>query len=187
MNDYRDCAWPSKARIAKHCGLGVRAVQINMAKICESGYLLNNGSSNLGTIRYDICTPALNAPPHIDTSTPASDAPELNKELTNTTTTRKTKFVRPSLEQLQAHAKAKGFIIDCTYFHEFYETANWLDAGGKPVKNWKLKLLTWNKREIKNGFRNSAGTNNKQHRPRQTVADRLREQLAKDIANGTAV
>jgi len=89
MNDYRDMAWPSVGRIADRCSLGERAVQINLRQICDAGYLLQNGISDRGTYRYAVSTPALDAPrtkctpPHINTDTPAPDAPELTKELTN--------------------------------------------------------------------------------------------------------
>ena len=102
MNDYRDCAWPSAGRIADKCNLSVRAVRRNLQEICNAGYLLHNGTSNLGTKIYVIYTPELDSPPAVDApaadsppcsrftpplqqvpSPPAPGAPELTKELTN--------------------------------------------------------------------------------------------------------
>jgi hypothetical protein len=186
MNDYRDMAWPSVGRIANKCSLGERAVQNNLKAICESGYLMINGKGPQGTNRYAICTPALDAPPHLNTNTPAPDAPELTKELTNTTTTTKKRFIKPTLDEVKAYAEEKGFKVDTDYFFEFYTTAKWKDAGGKQIKNWKLKLLTWNNREKKNAATNGrTGQPIQQHK--QSPGDRLRAKLAKDIADGTAV
>lgn len=180
MNDYRDLAWPSVGRIADKCSLGERAVQNNLKAICEAGYLVNNGRSNLGTNMYAICTPALDAPPHLNTVTPAADAPELTKELTNTTTAKAKRFIKPTLEEVKAYAIDKKFTLDTDYFFEFYETAKWLDAGGKPVKNWKLKLLTWSKRENKNG-NNPTGNASKPYQRKRTAAEsaqNLRDRIA---------
>lgn len=90
MNDYRDMAWPSVDRIAAKCSLSRRAVQTNLRAICESGYLLENGSGPHGTTRYAIGTPeegggASAARAHITTKRGASAAPKLTKEVTNKT------------------------------------------------------------------------------------------------------
>ena len=71
-------------------------------------------------------------------------------------------FSPPTLEEVQAYAKEKGYIVDTEYFFEFFETGNWIDSKGNKVKNWKQKLLTWNKKELEkrgNGAnRNLTGT-----------------------------
>lgn len=59
----------------------------------------------------------------------------------------KTPFTPPTLEECIEYGKEKQMTIDCAYFHTYYSTANWLDVEGKQVQNWKLKMLTWQKRE----------------------------------------
>ena len=103
----------------------------------------------------------------------------LLRDTDNTTTGRKTKkFAAPTLEEIQAYSQEKSFTVDTDYFFEFYTTARWLDAGGKRVKNWKLKLLTWNKRDNKNG-QNRLRSNTSQNQPKLTPAQRT---LAKQEA-----
>ena len=87
MNDYRDVAWPSIDRIAAKCSLGRRTVLDNLPKICEMGFLLRNGTSDMGTIRYAICSPeeggAAVARVRETTKRGAVAAPEVNKEVNN--------------------------------------------------------------------------------------------------------
>lgn len=59
-------------------------------------------------------------------------------------------FEPPTEQEVINYAKEKGYILDAQYFFNYYTTANWLDVKGEPVKNWKLKMLTWNNREEKN-------------------------------------
>ena len=174
MNDYRDLAWPSVGRIAEKCSLGERAVQNNLKAICKAGYLVNNGRSNLGTNMYAICTPALDAPPHLNTDTPAADAPELTKELTNTLSKG---FKRPTVEEVKAYCDEKGYTIDPETFVNYYNSNGW-KVGRSSMKCWKSATTNWNKRENKNDQANNA--NRGQARPapnqrRRTKADEVRE------------
>ena len=143
MNDYRDCAWPSVARIAEKCSLGERAVQMNLRAICEKGYLVNKGRSNLGTTMYTICTPALDAPPHLNTYTPAPDAPELTKELTNTLSKGK-RFAPPTLEDVEQYTATRPKPIDSERFIDYYTSNGW-KVGRNSMKCWKSAVRNWEK------------------------------------------
>ena len=72
-----------------------------------------------------------------------------SKEYKNTNTT-------PTIEEVREYVKEKGLMIDADYFYEYYTTAEWKDAKGKPVKNWKLKALNWNRRETNDLGRSNA-------------------------------
>ena len=138
MNDYRDLAWPSVGRIAEKCSLGERAVQNNLRAICESGYLVNNGRSNLGTNMYAICTPALDAPPHLNTYTPAADAPELTKELTNTNKA----FKIPTIQEVEEYTSSRPVSIDSERFHAHYTANGWM-VGRVKMKDWRGAVRYW--------------------------------------------
>ena len=142
MNDYRDMAWPSVGRIADKCSLGERAVQNNLKAICEAGYLMINGKGPHGTNRYAICTPALDAPPHLNTNTPAPDAPELTKELTNNIY--KGKFKKPTIEEVAEYCQKRGNEVDPERFIDHYQSNGW-KVGRNAMKDWKAAVRTWEK------------------------------------------
>ena len=172
MNDYQEVAWPSVGRIAAKCGLkSARTVQQNLREICKAGFLIQNGLSDVGTYRYAInIPPAFNAPPHLTTPPPAFNAPELTKELTNTTTTKAKRFVPPTLEQVTEYILEKGYSVNPEGFHSYYSANDW-KVGRNKMKSWKAAITHWQTKEKANG---KAKRNHEQPRKLSAV-ERVRE------------
>lgn len=57
----------------------------------------------------------------------------------------RTRFVPPTLEEVAAYCQERNSSVDPKQFYEFFATGEWKDSKGNPVKNWKQKLLTWEK------------------------------------------
>lgn len=75
-----------------------------------------------------------------------------NADLRNSTPSQKgkanrKKFVPPSLDEVEQYVEEKRLAIDARRFFDFYTAGEWHDSSGKPVKNWKQKALTWDRRE----------------------------------------
>ena len=64
--------------------------------------------------------------------------------------TKRKKFVPPSLDEVEQYVEENGLAIDARRFFDFYTAGEWHDSSGKPVKNWKQKALTWDRREQEN-------------------------------------
>jgi hypothetical protein len=62
---------------------------------------------------------------------------------------RRQPFVPPTVEEVRAYATSKGYPdFDAQKFVDYYEAANWHDAKGDPVRNWKQKFLAvWAKNQ----------------------------------------
>ena len=45
----------------------------------------------------------------------------------------------------------RGSNVDPVKFFEYYEAGDWKDSKGSPVKNWKQKLISWEKHDPKGG------------------------------------
>lgn len=58
---------------------------------------------------------------------------------------KKEEFVAPTLEEVREYVREKGYNLDVEKFHRYYTESNWRDARGKQVKNWKLKLMVWDR------------------------------------------
>jgi len=54
-------------------------------------------------------------------------------------------FVVPTLEEIIAYCEEKKLDVIATDFYEYFTEMKWVDSKGEKVKNWKGKLLTWNK------------------------------------------
>lgn len=61
----------------------------------------------------------------------------------------RTKFTPPTLEEVQAYCKERGNKVDAKAFFDYFTTGGWKDSKGNPVKNWKQKIITWEKFEPK--------------------------------------
>lgn len=53
------------------------------------------------------------------------------------------RFIPPTLEEVQAYCKERNNNVDAKAFYDYYTEGNWKDAKGKPVRNWKQKVITW--------------------------------------------
>lgn len=58
-------------------------------------------------------------------------------------------FTPPTLEEVQAYCKERGNTVDAKAFFDYYETGHWKDSKNQPVRNWKQKVITWEKHETK--------------------------------------
>jgi len=54
----------------------------------------------------------------------------------------------PTLEEINKYIQEKQLKVDGKQFYEYFTEGNWIDSKGNKVKNWKQKLLTWNKYSI---------------------------------------
>ena len=58
-------------------------------------------------------------------------------------------WVAPTLEQIQEYCKSRNNNVDAKRFFDYYEASGWKDSKGNKVKNWKQKVITWEKSEPK--------------------------------------
>ena len=58
---------------------------------------------------------------------------------------KETKFIPPTLEEIKNYISEKGLKVDAKQFYDYFEEGKWIDSKGNKVRNWKQKLLTWNK------------------------------------------
>ena len=53
------------------------------------------------------------------------------------------RFVKPTLDEIKAYCQERNNNVDPQKFFDFYDAAHWIDSKGKPVKNWKQKVIGW--------------------------------------------
>jgi len=57
------------------------------------------------------------------------------------------KFIPPTLEEVEAYCKERNNKVNPKSFFDYFTTGGWKDSKGNPVKNWKQKIITWEKFE----------------------------------------
>lgn len=85
-------------------------------------------------------------PPLPEKSTP-DDSGMLDVEELIAQTPPKKRFVPPSLDDINAYIAEKKLTVNGQVFLDYFTAGNWKDSEGKPVKNWKQKLITWDERD----------------------------------------
>lgn len=58
------------------------------------------------------------------------------------------RFVRPSIEELQAYIQEKDLSVDAQQFLDYYESTGWM-IGKKKMKDWKAAARNWSRRSRK--------------------------------------
>ena len=57
----------------------------------------------------------------------------------------KNKKDEPTLSEIEDYISEKSLKVDGKQFYDYFTEGNWIDSKGNKVKNWKQKLLTWDK------------------------------------------
>ena len=93
------------------------------------------------------------------------------------------RFVKPTIQEIQAHILEKGYTFDAEAFYAFYESNGW-KVGRNPMKNWKMACTTWAKNN-RNNNNNGYGRETITDKIRRTVeeANIFSQQLADRISN----
>lgn len=90
----------------------------------------NNGASNGAS------DGALNAPQ-------IREEEKKEKDIIINNNIQKERFKAPTLDEVKTYITEKNLIVDADKFFNYFTVGNWKDSLGKPVKNWKQKLITW--------------------------------------------
>jgi len=72
---------------------------------------------------------------------PTADPPSTPLNINNNN------YIYPTLEEVKTYAKERNSILDPLFFYDYFSTRNWIDSKGDPVRNWKNKFVTWEKKE----------------------------------------
>ncbi len=74
---------------------------------------------------------------------------ECNNKIININKTKK--FVPPTLEEIKNYCLERSNDVDPQRFYDYYNAGGWIDSKGKPIKNWKQKIIAvWEKKSESN-------------------------------------
>jgi len=75
-----------------------------------------------------------------------------------------TKFIKPTIEEISDYVKHKKYYnIDAKYFYDYYEDNDWKKNNRQKIKNWKLTIDGWARRNYNNN--NSSYSSNNSNVP----------------------
>lgn len=90
----------------------------------------------------------INSPLNKDISTINSpDKKENNKKESIDSKKEKTRFIKPTLEELKEFIEEKKLLhIDAEEYYNYFESVGWVIGKNRPMKSWKASCMTWNNR-----------------------------------------
>jgi hypothetical protein len=69
------------------------------------------------------------------------------------------RFEKPSLEDVKAYCKERRNRVNPEQFCDHYEANGWIQGKGKPIRDWKAAVRTWER----NGFDNSTAKKSEEY------------------------
>ena len=60
------------------------------------------------------------------------------------------RFEKPSLNDVKAYCTERRSTVNPERFMDYYEANGWIQGKGKPIRDWKAAVRTWEKNGIKN-------------------------------------
>lgn len=98
-------------------------------------------------------------------------------------------FIKPTIQEIQAHILEKGYTFDAEAFYAFYESNGW-KVGKNPMKNWKMACTTWQKTRNERNKNNSYGrvkTNTEKFYESIAEANEFSQKLREHIGGPTII
>lgn len=70
---------------------------------------------------------------------------ENNKKESIDSKKEKTRFIKPTLEQIKEFIEEKKLLyIDAEEYYNYFESVGWVVGKNRPMKSWKASCMTWN-------------------------------------------
>jgi hypothetical protein len=99
--------------------------------------VLNNSSGNSSGDSSGHSSGTSNNPKLINNKQETKNNKQVNTERARAS------FTPPTLDEIQTYVLEKNLHVSAKQFYDYFTVGNWADAKGNKVKNWKQKLLTW--------------------------------------------
>ena len=123
---------------------GKDSVRSGLRELEQKHYLIRTPKKDKGRFGYDY---TLYETPYRENRVGKSDAVNPTQINTNKEKPNKKdvsyKFIAPTRAEVQDYIKAQGYHFNSDEFYDYYASANWHKADGKPVRNWKQCCVTW--------------------------------------------
>lgn len=78
---------------------------------------------------------------------PISPSGDISPQRGGPTAEKRKRFVAPSVDEVRAYCKERGNRVDPQRFVDFYTANGWTQGRGKPIKDWRAAVRTWEARD----------------------------------------
>lgn len=128
-------------------------IRKTLKELEECGYLIRTRNRDekgrLTDTTYDIYETPMSKKPMLDKPM-LENYTQLNTNNINNLNNKyiyKGNLKKPTLEEIKDYClNVRHNKVDYQYFYDYFTEGNWIDSKGNKVKNWKQKIITWEKR-----------------------------------------
>lgn len=135
--------------LSEFTGASIPTIQRTLDCLVEKGlltrYVDDTPANGVRIVSYKA---NLNPQCQNDTGIKMTHIDNIHKPISNkgVTGSKGSTFSKPTVEEIEAYCKEKGYKIDAQYFWDYNESKGWV-VGRVPMKDWKAAIRTWVRNE----------------------------------------
>lgn len=167
--DGEGAYWGSLSHTADMLNISRRAAVDVLNRLVERGYVRKTDATidDIQRCMYRAVVPDEATPPRKRKSETQSQPP-LKKVA---------RFTPPTVEEVQCYCRERGNRVDAQRFFDFYTANGWHQGRGKPIKDWRAAVRTWEQ----SGDYNYNGKHNGQRANKESVLRERRESIIREV------
>lgn len=127
----------SLTHTAERLNISRRAVVDVLQRLCDKGHLKKKSITIGGCER----TMYAAIPPPMEKEKIEQPKPQRQPAVA--------KLKKPTAQEVAAYCRERGNNIDAQRFVDYYEANGWVQGRGKPIRDWRAAVRTWEKLQIK--------------------------------------
>lgn len=175
----------SRAHLAETLNFSRRTATDVLARLEERGLITKHSVVIDGVLRCFFRA----VKPTLQQQQPREPQPQPEQEQRNTEKPRR--FTPPTIDEVQQYCRERGSGVDAQRFYDYYSANGWVQGRGKPIKDWRAAVRTWEAKdkEITNSSSKRVYEKDRiiESRRRELSAevDRINEQYRERVARGS--
>lgn len=137
---------------------GQSSIRSGLKELEEAGYLVRTRTrDSLGRVssvdwtiydyphveNHNVVKPNLDLQPQLNTN-------QSKTKESNTEREKRKRFTPPTLEEVAAYCNERHNSVSPSAFSDFYTANGWVQGRGKPIRDWKAAVRTWERRDKEN-------------------------------------
>ena len=144
---------------------GKSAVMSQLDELEERGYLVRNQvriEGKIAGVEYIVSETRMSENPYAEnqhTENQHTENPPLsitNISNTKESNTKRYRFVKPTIEEVEAYINEKGYDIDAHKFIDYYNANGWR-VGKNPMRDWQATVRNWARNNYQSDKKQGSG------------------------------
>lgn len=144
---------------------GKSAVMSQLDELEERGYLVRNQvriDGKIAGVEYIVSETRMSEKPYAENQHTENQHTEItplsitNISNTEESNTKRYRFVKPTIEEVEAYINEKGYDIDAHKFIDYYNANGWR-VGKNPMRDWQATVRNWARNNYQSDKKQGSG------------------------------